>query len=144
MQLAERPDKLAAGLKKTLSGWRRSTKFYGFREASEFGRMLEGWLHQVARELLPKDPPAALSLVEAKPRQRDSKRACEASLAAIYFAGRGWRQRLIQLRDCGKPMRVATSRALRRSHRSWSRHPGGPFPPQMELSPASANRRPWR
>lgn len=65
MQLADRPDELAAGFKKTLSGWRRSTKFYGYREASEFGRMLDGWLDQVARELLPKDPPAALALFEA-------------------------------------------------------------------------------
>jgi len=65
MQLADRPDELAAGFKKTLSGWRRSTKFYGYREAGEFGRMLDGWLDQVARELLPKDPPAALALFEA-------------------------------------------------------------------------------
>lgn len=65
MQLADRPDKLAAGFKKTLSGWRRSTKFYGYREADEFGRLLDGWLDQVARELLPKDPPAALLLFEA-------------------------------------------------------------------------------
>ncbi len=60
MQLADRPDKLAAGFKKTLSGWRRSTKFYGYREAGEFGRQLDGWLEQVARELLPKDPPATV------------------------------------------------------------------------------------
>jgi len=65
MQLADRPDKLAAGFRKTLSGWRRSTRFYGYREAGEFGRMLDGWLDQVARELLPKDPPAALALFEA-------------------------------------------------------------------------------
>lgn len=65
MQLADRPDKLAAGFKKTLSGWKRSTKFYGYREAGELGRMLEGWLDQVERELLSKDPPAALSLFEA-------------------------------------------------------------------------------
>jgi len=65
MQLADRPDKLAAGFKKTLAGWRRSRKFYGYREAGEFGRMLDGWLDQVARELLPRDPPAALSLFEA-------------------------------------------------------------------------------
>ena len=65
MQLADRPDKLAAGFKKTLSGWRRSTRFYGYREAGEFGRTLDGWLDQVARELLPKHPPAALSLFEA-------------------------------------------------------------------------------
>lgn len=54
MQLADRPDKLAAGFKKTLAGWRRSRKFYGYREAGEFGRMLDGWLDQVARELLPR------------------------------------------------------------------------------------------
>ena len=65
MQLADRPDKLAAGFKKTLAGWQRSTKFYGYREAGEFSRMLDGWLDQVARELLPKDPPAALSLFDA-------------------------------------------------------------------------------
>jgi hypothetical protein len=64
MQLADRPDKLAAGFRKTLAGWRRSRKFYGYREASEFGRMLDGWLDQVARELLLKDPPAALSVFE--------------------------------------------------------------------------------
>lgn len=65
MQLADRPDKLATGFKKTLNGWRRSTKFYGYREAGAFGGMLKGWLDQVAHELLPKDPPAALSLFEA-------------------------------------------------------------------------------
>ena len=65
MQLADRPDKLAAGFKKALNGWRRSTEFYGYRDAGAFGRTLEGWLDQVARELLPKDPPAALSLFEA-------------------------------------------------------------------------------
>jgi hypothetical protein len=65
MQLADRPDKLAAGFRKTLAGWRRSTRFHGYREAREFGRMLEGWLDQVARELLPQDPPAALALFES-------------------------------------------------------------------------------
>jgi hypothetical protein len=63
--LADQPDKLAADFKKTLSGWRRSTRFYGYREAREFGRRLDGWLDQVAHELLPKDPAAALSLFEA-------------------------------------------------------------------------------
>lgn len=65
MQLADRPDKLATGFRKTLAGWKRSTRFHGYAEAREFGRMLEGWLEQVARELLPKDPQAALSLFEA-------------------------------------------------------------------------------
>jgi hypothetical protein len=65
MQLAEQPDKLATGFKKTLSTWKRSNKFYGYQEAGEFGRTLEGWLDQVERELCPKDPPAALALFEA-------------------------------------------------------------------------------
>ncbi|MCM8596131.1 DUF6880 family protein [Accumulibacter sp.] len=65
MQLADRPDKLAASFKKTLSAWKRSTKFYGYREAGDFGSLLDGWLDQVARELLPRDAPAALALFEA-------------------------------------------------------------------------------
>lgn len=65
MQLADQPDKLAAGFKKTLAAWKRSSKFYGYREAGEFGRDLEGWLEQVERELCPKDPPAALALFQA-------------------------------------------------------------------------------
>ncbi len=65
MQLADWPDKLAAGFRKTLTAWRRSTKFYSYREAGEFGRTLESWLDQVARELLPKDPAAALALFES-------------------------------------------------------------------------------
>jgi hypothetical protein len=31
IQLADPPDKLAAGFKETLLGWRRSTRFYGYR-----------------------------------------------------------------------------------------------------------------
>jgi len=65
LQLADRPDKLAAGFKKTLSAWRRSTKFHGYRESREYGLMLEGWLGQVAHELAPKDPPAAVALFES-------------------------------------------------------------------------------
>jgi len=65
MQLADQPDKLAAGFKKTLGAWKRSSKLYGYREASEFGRDLEGWLDQVERELCPKDPSAALALFQA-------------------------------------------------------------------------------
>ncbi len=65
MQLADRPDKLAAGFGKTLAAWRRSTRFHGYREAREFGQALEAWLNQVACELLPKDPPAALALFES-------------------------------------------------------------------------------
>jgi len=64
MQLADRPERLAAGFRKTLSAWRRSTEFHGYRESCEFGRSLEAWLDQVERELLPKDPAAALALFE--------------------------------------------------------------------------------
>lgn len=65
MQLAGQPDKLAADFKKTLAAWRRSTRFYDYHEAGMFGRQLETWLDQVARELQPKDPLAAASLLEA-------------------------------------------------------------------------------
>jgi len=65
LRLADRPDKLAAGFSKTLTAWRRSSKFFTYREAGEFGRMLEAWLFQVHRELLPKDPAAALALFES-------------------------------------------------------------------------------
>ena len=64
MQLADSPAKLAASFKKTLSAWRRSTKYYGYRESGEFARELEAWLEQVARELAPRDPPAAVALFE--------------------------------------------------------------------------------
>ena len=33
MQLADRPDKLATGFRKTLAGWKRSTRFHGYAEA---------------------------------------------------------------------------------------------------------------
>jgi len=65
MQLADRPDELAASFKKTLVAWRRSTKFYGYGESREFGRMLEEWLDQVARELVRRDPTAAVALFES-------------------------------------------------------------------------------
>ncbi len=64
MQLADRPDKLAADFKKALTGLRRSTRFYDYRETNGFVRTLGTWLDQVAHELLPKDPSAALSLFE--------------------------------------------------------------------------------
>ena len=41
MQLVDRPDKLAAGFRKTLTAWRRSTKFHTYREMGQFGRTLE-------------------------------------------------------------------------------------------------------
>ncbi|MEZ5653181.1 MAG: hypothetical protein R3E87_21815 [Burkholderiaceae bacterium] len=37
MQLADQADKLAAGFKKTLSSWKRSTRFYDYREADGYG-----------------------------------------------------------------------------------------------------------
>ena len=64
LQLVDRPDKLAAAFKKALAAWQRSSKFYGYREAREFGHELQTWLDQVARELAPKDPPAAVTLFE--------------------------------------------------------------------------------
>lgn len=65
LQLANQPKALAAGFRKTLAGWRRSTKFLGYSQAGAFGRELEAWLGQVERELMPKDPGAALALAEA-------------------------------------------------------------------------------
>jgi hypothetical protein len=65
LQLADRPDKLASGFRKTLATWRRSKKFYAYRESRAFGQELERWLAQVEQELLPKDPPAALALFES-------------------------------------------------------------------------------
>lgn len=65
MQLADRPDKLAAALKKTLTAWKRSKKFMDYREAREFGREAETWLSNVAQELTPRDPAAAVTLFES-------------------------------------------------------------------------------
>ena len=64
MQLAGRPDKLAAMFRKQLNAWKRSSKFLGYGEAREFAQLLESWLEQVAGELQPRDPPAALALFE--------------------------------------------------------------------------------
>jgi hypothetical protein len=65
LQLSDRPGKLAAGFRATLTAWRRSSKYFGYRASGEFGCTLEGWLDQVARELLTKDPAAALALFES-------------------------------------------------------------------------------
>lgn len=64
LQLADRPDKLAAGFRKTLSAWRCSKTFYTYQESRAFGQALESWLTQIEQELLPKDPAAALALFE--------------------------------------------------------------------------------
>lgn len=65
LQLADRPDKLAAVFRKQLTAWRRSTKYHNYRETREYARRLEGWLDQVAHELLPRDPERALDLFES-------------------------------------------------------------------------------
>ena len=63
--LADRPDKLAASFRRTLTGWRRSSKYVSYREAADFGRALEAWLDQVYREVLPRHPATALALFES-------------------------------------------------------------------------------
>ncbi len=65
LMLADRPEKLAASFRKTLTGWRRSSRYVSYREAADFGRTLEAWLDQVCREVLPRHPAAALTLFES-------------------------------------------------------------------------------
>jgi hypothetical protein len=65
MQLADRPDKLASQFHKSLAAWRRSSRWISYSEAPEFSRSLHSWLEQVERELLPKNPAAAVALFEA-------------------------------------------------------------------------------
>lgn len=65
LMLADNPKRLAAGFRKSLTAWRRAKTFFGYREARAFGLELEGWLGQVERELLPRDPASALELAEA-------------------------------------------------------------------------------
>jgi hypothetical protein len=65
LQLSDSPNKLAAAFKKTLAGWRRSQKYHDYKSVRAFAAKLELWLDQVARELAPKDPAAALDLFEA-------------------------------------------------------------------------------
>jgi hypothetical protein len=65
LHLANDPKRLAAGFKKSLAAWKRASSFLGYREAREFGIELETWLGQIERELMPKDPAAALDLAKA-------------------------------------------------------------------------------
>lgn len=65
LQLAGQPDKLASSFEKTLAAWKRSTKFYTYREANQFGSELEDWLDKVERELCTTDPTRALALFQA-------------------------------------------------------------------------------
>lgn len=64
-QLADRPDKLAATFRTQLAGWKRARRFLDHSEARAFAQDLSAWLAQVADELLPRDPGAALDLLEA-------------------------------------------------------------------------------
>lgn len=65
LRLTSQPKALAAAFKATLTGWRRATRFIGYRDSHAFGDELEGWLGQIERELVPRDPAAALALVES-------------------------------------------------------------------------------
>ena len=65
LQLSNQPKALAAQFRKSLAGWRRTTKFIGYAQAGAFGRELEAWLGQIEHELLPQDPAAALALAES-------------------------------------------------------------------------------
>lgn len=65
LRLASQPKALAAAFKTSLTGWRRATRFIGYRDSHAFGGELEGWLGQIKHELLPRDPDAALALVES-------------------------------------------------------------------------------
>lgn len=64
LALAKDPKALASAFRKTLSGWKRSSRFLMYAEARAFGLELESWLGQVERELLSADPARALELVE--------------------------------------------------------------------------------
>ena len=55
---------LVSGLRKSLSGWRLSHEFHDYRSAPRFLGLLEDWLDQVAREVLPTDPDTAVDLFE--------------------------------------------------------------------------------
>ena len=65
LRLSAQPRKLTAAFRATLSGWRRSSRYLDYRQSHTFAAELEGWLHQVERELLPRDPQLALELFEA-------------------------------------------------------------------------------
>ena len=116
LRLASQPKSLAAAFKATLIGWRRATHFIGYRDSHAFGGELESWLGQIERELVPRDPEAALALVEtfiesdAKffERADDSdgaigdamREACRLWLRAAALCKpptRGWTARLFQL-----------------------------------------------
>ncbi len=115
LQLADRPDKLAAGFRKTLTAWRRSTRYFSYHEAGEFGRTLEAWLDQVERELSPKDPAAALALFESFIEadgvffeHADDSDGCIGD--AVRAASRHWLQAAAR---CGAPVSEWPGRLVR-------------------------------
>ncbi len=63
MQLADKPDRLAATFRKTLAGWRRQNRLLDYRDSQEWGAEAQAWLAQIERELLPRDPMATVELV---------------------------------------------------------------------------------
>lgn len=65
LRASNQPKALATVFRKKLAAWKRSTQYVGYSQAGEFGRELQAWLEQVEHELLPRDPPEALSLAEA-------------------------------------------------------------------------------
>ena len=65
LQLADNPGRLAVNFRKTLTAWRRQTRFLDYRASIEWASDVEAWLSQIERELLPRDPMAAVALAEA-------------------------------------------------------------------------------
>lgn len=65
LQLADQPAKLAATFRRTLTGWRRQTRFLDYGDARRWVGEIWAWLEQVEQELLPRDPAAVVALAEA-------------------------------------------------------------------------------
>jgi hypothetical protein len=70
--LADNPRELAANFRRSLTAWQRAKELVGHIAVRNFGVELEGWLSQVEKELLPRDPAAALELAEAFVKSEDS------------------------------------------------------------------------
>lgn len=64
LQLADKPDRLAASFRKTLTAWRRQTRFLDYRASMEWAAEVEAWLLQIECELLTRDPMSAVALAE--------------------------------------------------------------------------------
>ena len=63
-QKADRPGELARDFRKTLIAIRRQKRYVPYREAPRLADELQGWLNGIEQELTPRDPPAALTLIE--------------------------------------------------------------------------------